>query len=194
MGRDKALVQLAGRTLAANAVEQLLTAGLSASIVRARSELDAVAPVIADHAPDEGPLGGICSALAYTNAELAIFISVDQPLLPASLLVYLIRDAGITGAAVTLTSINGFAQTFPVALRTSLLPLLQRELEAGRSGCFASFQAAARAVNEAIREIPAEMLAQAGQVLDHNAVPVYRWFLNVNTPSDVERAARLRVS
>jgi molybdopterin-guanine dinucleotide biosynthesis protein A len=74
------------------------------------------------------------------------------------------------------------------------LPLLQRELEAGRTGCYASFQTAAKAINETIREIPAELLAQAGRVFDHNAVPPYRWFLNVNTPSDLERAARLRVS
>jgi len=194
MGRDKALVELHGRPLAALAVELLQGAGLSASMAGARSDLGAFAPVIADQSADEGPLGGVCSALASTDAELAVFIPVDLPLLPATLLTSLVADALITGAAVTLTSLNGFAQTFPVVVRTSLAALLQRELEGGRSGCFAAFQAAAEQSGEVVRVIPVEMLAQAGQVFDHHVVPAYRWFLNVNTSSDVERAARLRVS
>lgn len=194
MGRDKALVELDGRTLVARAVELLQKAGLSAAIVGIRSELGAVAPVIADQAAGEGPLRGICSALASAGDELAVFIPVDLPLLPASLLAHLVADARITGAAVTVISVNGFAQTFPVVLRTRLLPLLDRELDAGRRGSFAAFQVSARELGEAVRVIPVEMLAQAGQVLDQNAVPVHQWFLNLNTPSDVERAARLRVS
>lgn len=194
MGRDKAMIEFAGRTLAERAVELLQRAGLSAMIAGARSELGAFGPMIADQADGEGPLRGVCSALASTGAELAVFIPVDLPLLPASLLARLLADARITGASVTLTSVNGFAQTFPVVLRTALLPLLHKEQNSSRRGCFAAFQAAAKELGEAVRVIPAEMLAQAGQVVDQNAVPVYRWFLNVNTPSDVERAARLRVS
>lgn len=194
IGRDKALVDLNGRTLASLAVQSLQRAGLSAAIAGARSELGALAPVIADQTAGEGPLGGVCSALASAEAELAIFIPVDLPLLPASLLACLAADSRITGAAVTLVSVNGFAQTFPAVVRTSLAPLLQQELEAGRNGCFAAFQAAARKSEEAVRVISVEMLAQAGQVVDQNAVPVYQWFLNVNTAADVERAARLRVS
>jgi molybdenum cofactor guanylyltransferase len=103
MGRDKALVLLDGRSLAERAIELLHHAGLNAAIAGARSELGALAHVIADQAPDEGPLRGICSALASTGAELAIFIPVDLPLLPASLLACLVADAQITGAAVTLS-------------------------------------------------------------------------------------------
>ena len=194
MGRDKAMIELAGRTLAERAVELLQSAGLSAAIAGERSELGELAPVIADQGAGEGPLRGLCSALASTGAELAVFIPVDLPLLPASLLARLVADARITGAAVTLTSVNGFVQTFPVVLRTALLPLLREEQNSSRRGCFAAFQAVAKELGEAVRVIPAEMLSQAGQVVDQNAVPVYQWFLNVNTPSDVERAARLRVS
>ncbi len=111
MGRDKALVELGGRTLAAHAVDLLRSAGLSATIAGARSELAGVAPVIKDEAPDQGPLSGICSALASTDAELAVFIPVDLPLLPASLLEYLLRHAMTAGRAITLVSVNGFAQT-----------------------------------------------------------------------------------
>ena len=194
MGRDKALVELNGKSLAARAVEMLKKAGLSAKIAGARSELGDLAPVLADAAPDEGPLGGISTALAATNAEFALFVPVDLPLLPVALIEFLVRDARTTGAAVTLASVNGFAQTFPVVIRTSLQPLLRGELEAGRRGCFAAFASVAGRIGGAVRVVPVEMLTQAGQVADESGLPAYRWFLNVNSPEDVERAARVRVS
>jgi len=188
MGRDKALVELDGRTLVSLAVEKLQSAGLSAAIAGARSELAGIAHVIADETPDQGPLGGICTALAATAAELAVFIPVDLPLLPASLLSYMVRRAQINGASVTLASLNGFAETFPAILRTGLLPLLREELESGRRGCFSAFAAAAERLDERVNVVPIEMLLQTGQVEDQPAAPAYRWFLNVNTPEDVERA------
>ncbi len=190
MGRDKALVELGGRTLAVHAVELLRRAGLSATIAGARSELGDLAPVIADEAADQGPLQGICSALGATDAELAVFVPVDLPLLPASLLQYLVDHARTTGQAVTLASVNGFAQTFPAVLHRKALPQLQEELAAGRSGCFAAFQAAALRLGQAVSVVAAEVLVQTGSVTHHWAMPPFRWFLNVNTPEDAERARR----
>ena len=194
MGCDKALVELDGRTLAALAVDKLSEVGLSVAIAGARSDLGALASVIADEAPDEGPLRGICTALGSTKAALAVFLSVDLPLIPASLLSYLVRDARVTGAAVTLVSVNGLRQTFPAVLRTGLLPFLREELVAGRRGCFRAFETAARRVEGELRITPVELLVQAGQVRDEHALPAYQWFLNVNTPEDVERADWIRVS
>jgi molybdopterin-guanine dinucleotide biosynthesis protein A len=194
MGRDKALVELDGRTLAALAVDKLKAAGLSAVIAGARSGLGHLAPVVADEAPDEGPLRGVCTALESTKAPLTVFVPVDMPLIPAALLSHLVSDARATGAAVTLVSVNGFTQTFPAVIRTRLLPFLREELVAGRRGCLAAFQAASSRVDEGLRVTPVELLVQAGQVRDERTLPAYQWFLNVNTPEDVERAASLRVS
>jgi molybdenum cofactor guanylyltransferase len=194
MGRDKALVELNGRTLASRAVDLLRAAGLNPAIAGARSDLTPLAPVIADQKPDEGPLRGICSALASTQSKLALFTSVDLPLLPASLLAYLVRHALTTGDAVTIASMNGFAQTFPAVVRSDLLPHLREEMEAGRGGCFLAFHAAAEEVGERVSVIPVELLVQAGQASDDGAMPAYRWFLNVNAPDELEQAARLRVS
>jgi molybdopterin-guanine dinucleotide biosynthesis protein A len=187
MGRDKALVQLGGRTLAARAVELLRNAGLSTAIAGARSDLGEFAPVVADKDPEQGPLGGICSAIASTDTKFAVFIPVDLPLMPVSLIRYLLLDARITGSAVTLASINGFTQTFPAVLRRESLPILENELAAGRSGCYAAFQAAAAYLHQAVRVTPVEVLAQAGQVDDTHGQPPFRWFLNANTPTELER-------
>jgi molybdenum cofactor guanylyltransferase len=142
MGRDKALVELAGQPLIAHALRILREANLPASIAGGQPALAAFAPLIEDTRRDQGPLSGICAALASTKAEWAVFLPIDLPLLPASLLEYLLRHARITGNPVTIPSINGFPQTFPAVLHRSALPTLERELNAGRSGCFSAFQAA----------------------------------------------------
>lgn len=188
MGRDKALVELAGRPLIVYALEALRGAGVSAQIAGARSELSAFAPVIPDREENFGPLSGVCSSLAATQDEFAVFLSVDLPLIPASLLAQLAWDTAMTGSTVTLASVNGFAQTFPAVVRRSALPALQEELHSGRAGCFAGFQAAAKHREEAPRILAVESLAQSGHVAHPLGLPAARWFHNVNAPADLELA------
>lgn len=189
MGADKALVELAGRPLIAYALDMLRTAGMEPKIAGARSELSVFAPVIADAEADCGPLGGICAALEQAEDEIALFVSADAPLIPASAIEYLFRHATVTGALVTVYSLNGFAQTFPVVIRREALPVLKAELAAGRRGCFAAFEAAAGAGGEGVQVLPIEYLAQAGHVQGERGLPPERWFANVNTREDLARVA-----
>jgi molybdopterin-guanine dinucleotide biosynthesis protein A len=188
MGRDKALLPFAGQPLVAHALSTLRQAGLTASIAGASSSFAGLAPVVEDAQPGLGPLSGICATLASTSAHHAVFLPVDLPLLPASLISFLLRHAQTTGRAVTLPSVNGFAQTFPAVLDRAVLPLLQTELGAGRSGCFSAFQAGAAIRREPMSVVAAELLAQAGQALHPGGLPASCWFFNVNTPEDFERA------
>ena len=199
MGIDKALVELAGKPLVAHTVDVLRDAGLAGSIVGARSDLGAFAPVIPDVAVGLGPLSGICAALASPkfqecNAEYGVFLSVDLPLIPSSLIDYLLRHARITGRVVTLSSVNGFAQTFPVVLDRKALPALEAELRCGRGGCFRAFESASRSLGQALTVLPAEILAQSGQVVHRAALPPIRWFANLNAPADLLRAEALMVA
>jgi molybdenum cofactor guanylyltransferase len=191
MGRDKALLNFAGRPLIAHALGILSEAGLSAAILGARPDLSSFAPVIGDTEPGRGPLAGICAALASTPARHAVFLSVDQPLLPASLLTYLLHHARVTASAVTVASINGATQTFPAVLDRVVLPLLQADLAANRLGCLAAFQSAAAAVHQPFSALPVEYLAQSGQVAHRCGLPAARWLSNLNTPADLGRAERL---
>lgn len=188
MGDDKALVRLAGRPLAGHAVSLLREAGLTASIAGARSALAEFAPVVEDLQPGMGPLGGISAALASAAAELAVFVPVDLPLLPASLLVFMLHHARITGAAVTLCSLNGFQESFPVVLSQQILPLLRGEVDAGRGGCYSAFKAAAASLGQAVNVLPVELLAQSGHVAHPRGLPAAGWFLNVNTPEELQCA------
>ncbi len=192
MGRDKALLSFAGRPLIAWAISILREAGLTVSIAGARSPaLAEFAPVIEDSGPGLGPLAGICAALASTSAKRAVFLPVDLPLLPSSLIVYLLHQARIGGNAVTVPTVNGFAETFPAVLDRAILPMIRAELEAGRNGCFSAFQAAASALSQPISTVSVELLTQSGHVNHPLGLEPFRWFLNLNNAADLAQAEGL---
>jgi molybdopterin-guanine dinucleotide biosynthesis protein A len=207
MRTDKALVEFNGRPLLAHAVDIVRTAGLPVFISGARSPLESFAPVVPDSRTGAGPLEGICAGLrslkesssrppAGTLASeplYAAFLPVDLPLLPPSLLQYLVYRARITGLAVTLPSVNAFPQTFPVVLSIDCLSVLERELSRGHGGCYAAFQAAAAERGDPVSIVPAEVLVQSRKMTHPAALPVARWFLNVNAPSDLRRASIIGV-
>jgi molybdenum cofactor guanylyltransferase len=188
MGSDKALVSLDGRPLVAHALYLLQQAGLRASIAGGQPALAAFATVVEDRRPGLGPLSGICAALASTAARWAVFIPVDLPFLPSSLVIYLLHHARMTERMITVPLVNGFAQTFPAVVHRSALSVLERELEAGRGGCFSAFQAAAASAGEKVNALAVESLVQCGQISHPHALLATRWFLNVNTPDNLRRA------
>jgi molybdopterin-guanine dinucleotide biosynthesis protein A len=188
MGADKALALLDGRPLVSHGLRILREAGVEASLAGGQPALSAFAPLIEDGRPGLGPLSGICAALASTVARWAVFIPVDLPLLPASLLRYLLIQAATTGGTVTVAAVNGFAQTFPAVLDRAVLPALLHELQSGRGGCFSGFQVAAQSLGEAVSVIPVEPLVQCGQIAHPRGLPAARWFLNVNSAEDLRRA------
>jgi len=188
MGTEKALVQFAGEPLLVHALRILRNAGLSASIAGAHSPLEGFAPVVPDSEPDRGPLGGICDALDATKTRWAVFLPVDLPLLPASLVTYLLEEAQEPGTVVTVATLNGFTQTFPAVVDKLTLPGLRLALESGQGGCYSAFQSAASALGQAVKIVPIEQAVKEGKLAHPKALPVEYWFLNVNKPADLLRA------
>jgi molybdopterin-guanine dinucleotide biosynthesis protein A len=195
MGRDKALLSFAGRPLIAHALSILREAGLPASIAganpRANGALATFAPFVEDSQQGFGPLAGICAALAAAATRYVVFLPVDLPLLPSSLIAYMLHHAQITGRAVTVPSVNGFSQTFPVVLDKSVLPALQNDLHSGQGGCFSAFQSAAGGLGQPIASVAVELLVQSGQITHPLGLAAAYWFLNMNTPQDLHRAEAL---
>lgn len=191
MGRDKALLPFAGKPLVAHALSILIDAGLSASISGAQIDLSRFGTVLADPQPNLGPLSGICAALASINARYAVFLPVDLPLLPPQLLVCLLRYAQVTGCPITVPSVSGFTQTFPAVIDRVALSPLQAELDAGRSGCFSAFQIVAVALGQPLKPVAVELVAQPGRVVHPHGLPPVHWFVNLNTPADLDRAEAL---
>ncbi|MGB8261523.1 MAG: molybdenum cofactor guanylyltransferase [Terracidiphilus sp.] len=191
MGADKALVEFAGEPLIARALGILRAAGLDTAIAGARQPLGGYAPVVADSEPELGPLGGVCAALATLEAERALFLPVDMPLMAPSLLRCLIGLAERESAAVAVPQLDGFAQTFPAVVSRAALPFLRRELEAGRRGCLAAFQAAAAALGQQVALLPVEESVRREGLVHPRGTAAESWFLNVNTASDLVAAIEL---
>ena len=193
MGADKALIEFAGEPLVARALRILQQAGLEASIAGSRAPLAQLAPVVDDSPPHTGlgPLSGVCAALTASVAQHAVFLPVDTPLVPSSLIRYQLARARLTNAPITLPSVNGYTQTFPAVIDRVVLPALLASLESANRGCFAAFQAAARALDRPIAILPLELLVQSGQLSHSAGLPPSLWCLNVNTPRDLVRAEAL---
>ena len=190
MGQDKSLLRFNGEPLIQHAIGILRAAGLEPRIAGAHSDLSSFAPVIADD-PDYqglGPLSGICSALEASSARYAIFLPVDLPLLPPTLVAYLLRHAECTGSAITLASIGGFVETFPVVIDLGAAPALRASLGSEDRKCLTAFHAAADAMGKPFSVVPVELLLQAGQVYDPVGLPANAWFLSINRAADLIRA------
>jgi molybdopterin-guanine dinucleotide biosynthesis protein A len=188
MGSEKALIQLAGEPLVVHAIRILRKAGLAARIAGARSPLDRYALVVPDTEPDRGPVGGICTALAFTAAKRAVFLPVDMPLLPAALVLLLLETAQSEDSIVTVPALGGFVQTFPAVVDRAALPWLRAALENGRAGCFQAFQAAAAGVGQTVGVLAVEDAAKQSKLAEVPALPINDWFMNVNEPADLARA------
>lgn len=186
MGVDKALIPFAGLPLVKHALGILRGAGLDTAIAGARSPLLEFAPVIQDDGT--GPLSGICAALRATSADLAVFLPIDLPLLPAELVRALAEHALVTHAFVTLASVSGFAETFPAVVDRAILPALEAERSAGNDGCFAGLRAAAVSNGRMFQVVPVEVLTQSGKVAHPKGLPPSIWWTNMNAPNDLKHA------
>jgi molybdopterin-guanine dinucleotide biosynthesis protein A len=198
MGRDKALVNVAGKPLIQHALDILRCASLKPRIAGSTSDLSAFAPTLPDDPAQSGvaqtglgPLAGICSALKSGSSQSAVFLPVDLPLMPESLIRYLLYRTEVTESAIAVVSVAGFIQTFPVAIHRGALPALQTSLCSIDRNCLRAFRAAADALCRPFAIQPVELLIQSGQVCDPRGLPPADWFLNVNSPRDLTRAESL---
>jgi molybdenum cofactor guanylyltransferase len=193
MGRDKALLGFAGEPLIAHALRILSESGLQPAIAGARSTLSAFAPVVEDEAcaRGKGPLAGICAALNATDSQYAVFMPVDLPFIPSSLITCMLSHARLTGALFTVASLNGFPQTFPAVIDRQALDFLEGQLRSEERGCLLAFQRGAHSLSRPLSILPSELLLQSGQITHLASLPPFLWFLNLNSPLDFMRAERI---
>ncbi len=123
MGRDKAVLELGGKTLVARAVMLARTVSDEVGIVgprgriaelrnRVTAELNnpaelpncrtAELKIVEDIFPGQGPLAGIHAALVSSSAELNLMLGVDSPFVEPRFLRYLVQEAEASEAVVTV--------------------------------------------------------------------------------------------
>lgn len=172
-GRDKGLIELAGRPLAAYALAQLAPQVHSVLINANRNgaEYEALgARVVADSVEGFlGPLAGVLAGLEAAATPLVASVPCDSPFLPGDLVQRL--HAGLADASADIAVARDGERRQPVfmLLRSALAPDLRRWLEAGG------------------RKIDAWYAEHAVTDVDFSDVP--DTFININTPEEREAAA-----
>jgi molybdopterin-guanine dinucleotide biosynthesis protein A len=182
-GRDKALVELAGKSMLQRMGEHLASVCEKVSVVAPAGRYgNAPWPVIADRWPGEGPLGGILTALSTleecgSGENWGLIVSCDMPFLTHDFLVSLCERTSETIAQVVVPqSANG------------LEPLCACWRVGARAGIQAAFDSGIRKVTEAMKRLPMEVLDEAAwKRFDTKG----RLFWNMNTPEDFAEARRI---
>ena len=135
MGRDKALLELAGKSLVQHAVEKLRRIVDEVRILSGDAGLARFAPVVSDLHPGCGPMGGMEAALAHTRYDWNLILPVDVPFLPTLLLDTWVRatvsHAVPEGTRIAMYRVNGMAQPALLMIHRELAPYLTASLARG---------------------------------------------------------------
>jgi molybdopterin-guanine dinucleotide biosynthesis protein A len=182
-GADKALVEIAGRTLLSRICEVVSqSASFVQVIAPAGRYLDQNVKLIRDRWPDEGPLGGIITALRTTAESAAswewnLILSCDMPFLTREWLSYLVDRALASGAEVVVPRSEYGLEPLCACWRTAATDSLE--------GAFAE---GVRKVTDAMKRLRMEILDETHWKRFDSAG---RLFWNMNTPQDYEAALQM---
>jgi len=171
MGRDKAFIELDGRSLIQRQVQLVREAGAREVFVSGKPGADYPVPdcaVLEDEHADAGPLAGIERALASATQPLLLVLAVDMPAMTAGFIRAMI--AASRGGAGVVPRVDGLieplAAVYPRVAQPLAVGLLDKKQFAVTR--FAEQCAAMRLL--AFQDLPA-------------AASVY--FTNWNSPSDI---------
>jgi len=168
-GKDKPLLELAGRPLVAHVLERL-SSQVDEVLVSANRHLDRYEalgiPVVADAAEDVGPLAGIAAALTVCHGDRLFVCPGDSPVLSRELVAALdtrLREAG-EGVDAVMANDRVRDQVLFLLLRRRSAPSLNRYLAEGR-----------RSVHGWLTTLSVERCVVADTAQ----------FFNINTPEDL---------
>jgi len=182
-GRDKGLVELAGKTALQRACDLVDDVARRVQVVAlAERYPDLRALIVADRWPGQGPLGGIITALRATEndrngAAWNLIVSCDMPFLTREWLEYLCTRARGSDAEVVVPRSEHGLEPLCACWRTSAADSLQRTFEDG-----------VRKVTEAMKRLRMEILDETHWKRFDSAG---RLFWNMNTPQDYHQALQM---
>jgi molybdenum cofactor guanylyltransferase len=212
MGRDKALLELAGKPLIEHAVTKLRRVCTEVHILSNVPELGAFAPLVRDMHEGCGPMGGLEAAFEHSQHEWNLFMPVDMPFLPSAFLFSWAIGTTLSaiGTRVALFTVNGKAQPLFCLLHKEVAPFIRAAMERGEYKVFPVLEMAGRELAErqgvplyrAFRnptwsENSSFALTYAGEDGEPWKVPTeaqqaakHLWFANLNTPEEFAEAER----
>jgi len=176
MGTDKALLAWRRRTLLEASLDLVRAVTREVLIVGARDTLSSYGPVVEDVFRERGPLAGIHAALRASATDLNLVLAVDLPFVEMKFLKYLLSQARATNALVTVPRTGAGWQPLCAVYRRAFADLAEQSLRQGKNKIDALF------VPSATRTIEDAELSRLGFSQE--------MFRNLNTPKDLESAAR----
>jgi len=217
MGRNKALLELAGKPLVLHAVTKLRRFCEDVRILSANRELAVYAPLVEDLHPGCGPIGGIEAALKHSRHQWNLLMPVDMPFFPSSFLsAWVARDVGLAearGTRVALFTVFGRPQPLFSLLHRDVAQFVSEAVSRCEYKVFPVLEKAGKELAERQRlplrhvlinlhwgEEPQVSIAHgAGAESDIETWEVLTeaqqrakqlWFANLNTPEEFAEAER----
>jgi molybdenum cofactor guanylyltransferase len=178
MGRDKAWLEIGGRTMLARQVELVRMVGAAEVFISGRTEVDYSAfgcRVVQDRFQNVGPLAGIERALDAATAPLLLVLAVDMPAMSGVFLEKL--RAVCTENCGAIPQVDGRIEPLVAFYSKASLDLAVGMLGDKR----ARSEAGAPGPTDFARECVKRKLATLVEVSAAEA----RYFTNINSPEDL---------
>lgn len=213
MGRDKALIELAGKPLIWHAVKKLRRVCMDVRILSANLELEAYAPLVPDLHPGCGPLGGFEAGIAHSIFDWNLFLPVDMPFLPSSFLDHWVRGTlrdEKRGVRIAMFTADDLPQGALAMLHREALPYIAEAIEGQRLKVYPVLEAAGRelaakqgiTVGKVFRNlrwgVEGRFSSKEGRfgprqepwrfTTEAQQAARHLWFANLNTPEDLAEA------
>lgn len=188
LGRDKAFVEIGGKTLAERALDMVRSSGIALKTTFvAGSEtqfaieaLTLKAPFIFDLSEGRGPLGGLSAALSYAQTSWILVVACDYPFMSPEFLKFLAGCISDEFGAVAPEQPDGRLQPLCAFYKVeAALPIVQEIIE--RPPVSPPMSEIVYKLTPKIVK-PAEYSHLTGS--DH-------FFTNLNTPDDVKEIEKL---
>lgn len=217
MGRDKALLELAGKPLVLHAVTKLQRVCQDVHILSGNRELAEYAPLVEDLHPGCGPIGGIEAAFGHSGHEWILLMPVDMPFFPSSILRSWVAGVAypgfseLRGMRVALFTVSGRPQPLFCLLHRDMAPFIRAAVSDGTYKVFPALENAGRELSERLglplhrvfcnlqwgEEWSVSVMVEGGSESDVEAWLMvteaqqnakHLWFANLNTPEEFAEA------
>lgn len=179
MGTDKSFVTLLGKPLIEHLLDRLADLGEDERILITNRPDDYAAlglPMFTDALPDKGSLGGIYTAITYSQSDYTMVIACDMPFANPALLKYMM---GLCDGAydVIVPRVDGYPEGLHAVYSQACLAPIRKRLDADQLKVMGFYD-----------DVRVRYLDEAEyQSFDPKGLS----FFNVNTPQELEEARRL---
>jgi len=210
MGRDKALLELAGKPLVLHSVTKLRRLCNEVSILGSSPELESHAPLVRDLHNGCGPMAGIEAALLSSKYDWNLILPVDVPFLPTRLLddwLWSVLHEPIGEIKLSMLAVDDVRHPTLLIIHREIAPYLTTSLDRGDFKLFPVLRSAVEDIaarrRVKVKKVFVEMQwddpwapkAIAKKEAWYSPSEAQRenwhlWFANLNTPEEFAEAER----